>query len=100
MEIIDTLVDSIDKEVGDKEKSVRIVRQLTRDFGGGQVYIPQERYAFREEVEDEIYRSFDGCNIRELSMRYKCSRTTIREIIKRVRKRRIDAEKASQGRLL
>lgn len=99
MEIIDGLVESVDKEVADIEKSRKIVRRLTKDFGGEQIYIPQERFAFREEFQEEVYADFDGVNLRELSQKYGISKNTVRKIIKDVRKRRRDADKWRQGLL-
>lgn len=99
MEIVDALTESIAKEVGDVDGAKKIVRRLTKDFGGEQVYIPQERYAFRREVEEELYRDFNGANLREVAKKYGMSNSSAREAIKRVRKRRAAAAEASQGRL-
>lgn len=94
MEIIETLIDSVNRVLNDEETSVKVVRQLTKDFGGGQVYIPLEKFAFKEEFEKEVYERFDGCNIRELSKEFNISRNTVRRIIADERKRR---SKANEG---
>lgn len=99
MQIVETLTESIAKEVGDMEDAKKIVRRITRDFGGEQIYIPQERYAFRLEIEEELYKDFDGANLREVAKKYGVSNSSAREIIKRVRKRHAAAAEASQGRL-
>lgn len=99
MEIVDSLAESIAKETGNMEKALQIVRRLTVDFGGEQIYIPQERFAFREVFEKEVYEDFDGQNYRELCKKYNVSKNTIRRIVKDERKRKIAEEKASQGYL-
>lgn len=99
MEIIDELIETIGEEIGDAEAAKRIVRRITRDFGGSQVYIPQERFAFREDFEAEVYAAFNGSNYRELSRRFGISKTTAHSIIKDVRKRRRKRDRDAQGDL-
>lgn len=94
MEVIDTLIDSVNKVVEDEDTASKVVRQLTKDFGGGQVYIPLEKFAFKEAFEREVYEKFNGCNIRELSREYNISKNTVRRIIKDERKR---LSKANEG---
>lgn len=99
MELMDNLQASINTVVGDEGKSKEIARQITRDFGGAQLYIPYEKNAFREEMEEEIVNEFDGANSREVARKYGITVSTFYKILKKVRKKRIQREEASQGTL-
>lgn len=46
-------------EIGDADAE-RFIAAWTRFFGGGQMYMPLEHVAFRDEIADEIYRRYDG----------------------------------------
>ncbi len=92
------MVESVKKVVGDESQATRVVRQLLADFGGTQVYLPMVATAFRDELEAEVYDSFDGSNQREICTRYQISFTTLYAIIKREREKRIGKrEEDAQG---
>ena len=96
MAIAEDLVSSVDKVLGEKEKSKKVARQVMRDFGGSQIYIPLERSAFKEDIENEMYEMYNGANISEIARKYSCSFTTVYDSIKHVRKRRAERKKTSK----
>ena len=94
------MIESVKKVVGDEGSATRVVRQLLVDFGGTQVYLPMVGTAFRDELEAEVYDSFNGSNQREICTRYGISFTTLYAIVKRERERRVGKrEEASQQEL-
>ena len=98
MEVIDTLVSSIDNVLGDKALSREVARQLCRDFGGEQVYIPQKRSAFREDIQDEIYQEYlRTANVKALARKWGMTASQIYRITKEVAARRKQARKPVQG---
>ncbi len=103
MELIDSLISSVNKIVKDDDMAHRVVRQLTRDFGGDQFYMPKERSAFRDDIESDICEAFDGCNAKALARRHGLTTRTIYRIIEQQRSRRAkereDAARAAQGDL-
>ncbi len=103
MELIDTLHETVNKVLDDEDKASEVVRQITKDFGGEQLYIPQERTAYRIEIDREIYNAFNGCNVKELARKYKITTSAVYKIIKRQRAMRQkqvqEEEKRSQGYL-
>lgn len=99
MELLDEIIRSVAEVLGDEDLSRKVVRRLTKDFGGMSVYIPQERNAFRNDIEHELYDQFDGANHRQLARNYGFSVPTIREIVRRIRAERLAQERASKGTL-
>lgn len=98
MEVIDTLFSSIDNVLNDKALSRKVVRQLCRDFGGEQVYIPQERSAFREEIQEEIYKEYlRTANVKALARKWGMTASQIYRITKEVAVRHRKARKPVQG---
>ncbi len=56
---LDQLRGVLADEIGDADAG-RFIGAWTRVFGGGQMYMPLEHVAFRDEIADEIYQRYDG----------------------------------------
>lgn len=63
-EIVRELVDSVNRVVEDEAVSLRVAREILRDFGGQQHYFPTLWNGLREENEAAIYERYDGTNLR------------------------------------
>ena len=88
MAIADDLVSSVNKVIKQEDVSKKVARQVMRDFGGSQIYIPLEKSAFKEDIEDEMFEMYTGANISEIARKYNCSFTTVYDSIKHVRERK------------
>jgi len=84
------MVESVEQILQDKEKSKAVVRQLLKDFGGMQIYLPLPGSAFREEDEKELYDAYTGDNQRELCRRFGISFNTFYNILRREKNRRVE----------
>ena len=82
------MVASVELVLKDNAKSQDVVRQLLKDFGGMQIYLPLPGSAFREESEKEIYDAYTGDNQREICRRYKITFNTLYVILRREKNRR------------
>lgn len=95
-ESVTDLIISISKVTNNDEISRKIVRQIARDMGGQQVYIPLENRAFREDFEWEVYEDYrrsDG-NVKALAKRHGISTREVYRIINRGNQKRKEELKA------
>ena len=89
-ESVTDLINSVTKVTNNNELSCKIVRQIARDMGGQQVYIPLEVRAFKDDFEHEVfedYRRSDG-SVKALAKRHGISAREAYRIINRCNRRR------------
>ena len=59
---------------------------LSEEFGGGAIYIPTKKRLFGDCIAEQIKCEFNGCNYRELAVKYSLCERTIRNITSNNRK--------------
>lgn len=71
-------------EIGDRD-AWQAVSDLLHYYGGMKLYLPLARSAFREEMQEEIYTTWDGRHEtrRALCRKYKISETTFNTLLQR-----------------
>lgn len=87
VEIVEELVEAIDKVLDSPEQSVEVARSVVRHFGGMQIYWPKYEKAFKEIDEAAIYRMYDGTNMREVCRKFNITSPQIYTILQRQGKR-------------
>lgn len=58
-----------------------VICELTNEFGGSSLYIPNLRTIFKQCIEQEICNRYNGKNIRKLVKEYGFSERHIRKLI-------------------
>ena len=89
-ETVTEMVDSVEKILDDKDLSKKVIRQLLKDFGGMQVYLPMADSAFRIDDDKTIYDEFDGGNMKEICRKYSMTFNTFYAILRREKTRRAE----------
>ena len=88
----DALLGVLADAVGDREAEL-ILEKITRLFGGGCVYIPFEKRAFKREIALEIYESCYGKEkFREFIHKYSISFSQVYSLWKMGRKYKLEGE--------
>ncbi len=97
-ETVEEMVMSVEAVLDDRELSKQVVRQILKDFGGMQVYLPRPESAFRKDDYAAINEAFDGTNARELCREYNITFNTLYKIIRQERDRKKEdlAKKAAR----
>jgi Mor family transcriptional regulator len=80
------ITEVVTEEFGDPSIALRLVRCLSRHFGGEQIYIPSPDTVDRPARDTEIRRLYDGTpdgrhGIHALAIRYGISHSTVRRIV-------------------
>ena len=87
-ETVTEMVESVERILDDRDLSKKVVRELLKDFGGMQVYLPLASAAFKADDDKAIYDEFDGINKRVLCRKYDITFNTFYEILRREKERR------------
>ena len=58
------------------------LKLLCKCFGESGIYIPQYRELVKNKVYDNIYKEYDGRNIKELASKYDVSESTVYNIVR------------------
>ena len=64
-----------------------VAKQLIRIFGGESIYFPKAESVIRASRDRQIYKDFNGFNLRQLSCQYNLTTRQIRTIIQEQRKK-------------
>ena len=57
---------------------VEAMVKLSKTYGGNNIYIPQSK----ELIKNKIYEEFDGSNLKELTVKYNVSKSTVYNIVR------------------
>lgn len=81
------ILEILTEEFGDPSIALRLIRCLSRKFGGRQIYIPLPATLEREQRDAEIRRVYDGTfdgrhGIKALAQRFELSRSRIYRIVR------------------
>ncbi|MCM1104916.1 MAG: hypothetical protein NC409_12520 [Clostridium sp.] len=58
------------------------LRNLVKNFGGGQIYIPKNADLLREMKVRAIRKEFDGLNLKQLAIKYDVSNSFVYNVIR------------------
>lgn len=56
--------------------------KLSRMYGGNNIYIPQPKELVKNKIYSSIYAEFDGSNLKELTVKYNVSKSTVYNIVR------------------
>ena len=61
---------------------VEAMVKLSKTYGGNNIYIPQSKELIKNKIYEEIYEEFDGSNLKELTVKYNVSKSTVYNIVR------------------
>ena len=89
-DLIDKSADILEKQISmqpgeARQAALAIVKQLTKDWGGQQIYIPKAMMLELSERDHQLYSEFNGHNQPQLAKKYGISVVRVYQIIDFVR---------------
>lgn len=60
---------------------VEAMIKLSKAYGGNNIYIPQSKELVKNKIYANIYEEFDGSNLKELTVKYNVSKSTVYNIV-------------------
>jgi len=92
------MISSVNRVVDDEVLARDVVRQILRDFGGMQLYLPKADSAFRVDDDKEIAELYNGTNMKQICRKYNVASNTVYAIVRREKDRKAkERAERSQG---